>query len=94
MGTLGHLALPTRDESVLKVLIALRGSTDEGLEVIGVHRRYLVEAQQQWTRLQGETGTGFHLGLVIDAVLAQLRWRVRWLDAAEGRLLGTGPSVR
>jgi DNA-binding PadR family transcriptional regulator len=86
MSTLGNLTLPTRDESVLKVLIALRGSRDEGLEVIRVHRRHLVEAQQQWTRLHGETGTGLHLGLVIDAVLAQLQWRVRWLDAAEGHL--------
>jgi DNA-binding PadR family transcriptional regulator len=83
--TLGDLALPTRDESVLKVLIALRGSTDEGLDVIRVQRGYLVEAQQQWTRLRGETRTGLHLGLLIDAVLAQLQWRARWLDAAEGQ---------
>jgi DNA-binding PadR family transcriptional regulator len=86
MSTLGNLAQATRDESVLKVLIALRGSRDEGLEVIRVHRRYLVEAHQWWTRLQGETRTGLHLGLVIDAVLAQLQWRVRWLDAAECHL--------
>jgi hypothetical protein len=86
MSTLGNLALPTRDESALKVLIALRGSRDEKLEAIRVHRRYLVEAQQQWTRLQGETGTGLHLGLVIGAVLARLQWRARWLDAAEGHL--------
>jgi DNA-binding PadR family transcriptional regulator len=86
ISTLGNLALPTRDESVLKVLIALRGSRDEGLEAIRVHRRYLVEAQQQWTRLHGETGIGLHLGLVIDAVLAQLQGRVRRLDAAEGHL--------
>jgi DNA-binding PadR family transcriptional regulator len=86
MSTLGTLALATRNESVLKVLVALRASTDEELEVVRVHRRYLVEAQQRWTPLQGETGTGLHLGLVIDAVLAQLQWRVRWLDAAEGHL--------
>ena len=86
MNALGNLAWPARDESVLKVLIALRGSTDEALEVIGLHRGYLLEAQQRWTRLQGETGTGMHLGLVIAAVLAQLQWRVIWLDAAEGRL--------
>jgi DNA-binding PadR family transcriptional regulator len=86
MSTLGNLALPTRDESVLKVLMALRGSSDEGLEVIRVHRRYLVEAQQWWTRLKGETGIGLHLGLVIDAVLAELQWRVGWLDAAECHL--------
>jgi DNA-binding PadR family transcriptional regulator len=84
MSTLGNLALPTGDESVLKVLIALLGSQDEGLEVIRLHRRYLVEAEQRWTCLQAETGTGLHLGLGIDAVLAQLQWRVRWLNAAEG----------
>ncbi len=88
MSTLGNLDFSTRDESVLKVLTALRGSTDEGLEVIRVHRRYLVEAQQRWTRLQGETGTGLHLGLVIDAVVAQLRWRLRWLDVAERAIPG------
>jgi DNA-binding PadR family transcriptional regulator len=86
MSTLGNGALPTRDESVLKVLIALHGSRDEGLKVIRLQRWYLVETQQQWTCLQGEKGTGLHLGLVIDAVLAQLQWRVRWLDAAEGHL--------
>lgn len=94
MSTLGNLALPTREESVLKVLIALRRSTDEAIDVIRLHRGFLLEAQQRWTRLQGETGTGLHLGLVIAAVLGQLQWRVIWLDAAEGRLEGFGVSRR
>ena len=56
-------------------------------EVIQVHRRYLVELMQQWTRIK-EDEAEFDLGLalVVDAELFRLDAVIRWLDAADGRL--------
>jgi DNA-binding PadR family transcriptional regulator len=81
------LSLPPRDELVLKVLVALRVPGADVHEVIQVHRRYLVELMQQWTRLkQDEAEFDLAFGLAVDAELFRLDSVVRWLDAAEGRL--------
>jgi DNA-binding PadR family transcriptional regulator len=81
------LTSPPRDELVIKVLVVLRVPGVDVHEVIQVHRRYLVELMQQWTRLK-EDEAGFDLGLalVVDAELFRLDAVVRWLDAADGRL--------
>ncbi len=81
------LSSPPRDELVIKVLVALRVPGIEVHQVIQVHRRYLVELMQQWTRLK-EDEAEFDLGfaLVVDAELFRLDSVVRWLDAADGRL--------
>jgi DNA-binding PadR family transcriptional regulator len=81
------LSSPPRDELVMKVLVALRVPGVEVHEVIQVHRRYLVELMQQWTRLK-EDEAEFDLGLalVVDAELFRLDSVIRWLDAADGRL--------
>ncbi len=50
------LSSPPRDELVMKVLVALRVPGVDVHEVIQVHRRYLVELMQQWTRLEGRRG--------------------------------------
>ena len=56
-------------------------------EVIQVHRRYLVELMQQWTRLkEDEAEFDLSLALVVDAELFRLDSVIRWLDAADGRL--------
>ncbi|HKT04855.1 MAG TPA: PadR family transcriptional regulator [Rugosimonospora sp.] len=81
------LTAPPRDELVIKVLVALRVPGTDVHEVIQVHRRYLVELMQQWTRLkedEAEYDTG--LALVVDAELFRLDGVIRWLDAADGRL--------
>jgi DNA-binding PadR family transcriptional regulator len=80
------LSLPPRDELVIKVLIAWRLPGVDVHEVIQVHRRYLVELMQQWTRLK-EDEAQFDLGfaLAVDAELFRLDSVIRWLDAAEGR---------
>jgi DNA-binding PadR family transcriptional regulator len=81
------LSSPPRDELVIKVLVALRVPGVDVHEVIQVHRRYLVELMQQWTRLKedaAEHDLGF--ALVVDAELFRIDSVVRWLDAAEGRL--------
>jgi len=55
--------------------------------VIQVHRRYLVELMQQWTRLkEDEAEFDLSLALVVDAELFRLDSVIRWLDAADGRL--------
>jgi DNA-binding PadR family transcriptional regulator len=81
------LTSPPRDELVIKVLVALRVPGTDVHEVIQVHRRYLVELMQQWTRLK-EDEAEFDLGLalVVDAELFRLDSVIRWLDAADGRL--------
>jgi len=55
--------------------------------VIQVHRRYLVELMQQWTRIkEAEAEADLGLALVVDAELFRLDAVIRWLDSAEGRL--------
>jgi DNA-binding PadR family transcriptional regulator len=81
------LTSPPRDELVMKVLVALRVPGADVPEIIQVHRRYLVELMQQWTRLkEDEARYDLSLALVVDAELFRLDSVVRWLDAADGRL--------
>jgi DNA-binding PadR family transcriptional regulator len=80
------LSMPPRDELVIKILVAWRVPGVDVHEVIQVHRRYLVELMQQWTRLK-EDEAQFDLGfaLAVDAELFRLDSVVRWLDTADGR---------
>ncbi len=81
------LSSPPRDELVIKVLVALRVPGTDVHEVIQVHRRYVVELMQQWTRIKDDAAPGdVGLGLAVDAELFRLDAVVRWLDAADGRL--------
>jgi DNA-binding PadR family transcriptional regulator len=81
------LASPPRDELVIKVLVALRVPGTDVQDVIQVHRRYLVELMQQWTRIkEAEAESDMNLALVVDAELFRLDAVVRWLDAADGRI--------
>src|SRR6202048_3959999 len=84
------LTSPPRDELVMKILVALRVPGIDVHEVIQVHRRYLVELMQQWTRLK-EDEAEFDLGfaLVVDAELFRLDSVIRWLAAAGGRIKRT-----
>lgn len=81
------LSSPPRDELVIKVLVALRVPGVDVHEVLQVHRRYLVELMQQWTRLkEDEAEYDLSLALVVDAELFRLDSVIRWLDSADGRL--------
>ena len=81
------LSSPPRDELVIKVLVALRVPGVDVHEVLQVHRRYLVELMQQWTRLkEDEADYDLSLALVVDAELFRLDSVIRWLDSADGRL--------
>jgi DNA-binding PadR family transcriptional regulator len=78
---------PPRDELVIKVLSAMRVPEVDVSDVIQVHRRYLVELMQMWTRLkEDEAEFDLTLALVVDAELFRLDSVIRWLDAADGRL--------
>src|SRR6202790_4797059 len=91
------LASPPRDELVMKVLVAMRVPGTDVRDVIQVHRRYLVELMQQWTRIkETEAESDLSLALVVDAELFRLDSVVRWLDSADGRLkrAAAEPPVR
>ena len=52
-----------------------------------MHRRYVVQLMQQWTRLkEDEAGLDLQFALVVDAELFRLDSVIRWLDSADGRL--------
>jgi DNA-binding PadR family transcriptional regulator len=81
------LSAPPRDELVMKVLVAMRVPGTDVHEVIQVHRRYLVELMQQWTRIkEAQAEADLSLALVVDAELFRLDSVIRWLDAADGRI--------
>jgi DNA-binding PadR family transcriptional regulator len=81
------MSSPPRDELVMKILVALRVPGIDVRDVIQVHRRYLVQLMQQWTRIkESEAGSDISLALVVDAELFRLDAVVRWLDAADGRI--------
>jgi DNA-binding PadR family transcriptional regulator len=85
--TPSEMASPPRDELVMKVLVALRVPGTDVTEVIQVHRRYLVELMQRWTRIkETEAESDMSLALVVDAELFRLDSVIRWLDAADGRI--------
>ncbi len=81
------LARPPRDELVIKILVASRIPGVNVSDVIQVHRRYLVQLMQQWTRLkEDEAHFDLAFALAVDAELYRLDAVVRWLDSADGRL--------
>jgi DNA-binding PadR family transcriptional regulator len=81
------LSEPPRDELVIKVLVASRLPDVNVHDVIQVHRRYLIQLMQQWTRLkEDESRLDLAFALAVDAELFRLDSVVRWLDSADGRL--------
>jgi DNA-binding PadR family transcriptional regulator len=87
LSTPSDMTEPPRDELVIKVLAALRVPGVSVHDVIQVHRRYLIELMQQWTRLkEDEADFDLTFALVVDAELYRLDSVVRWLDTADGRL--------
>jgi DNA-binding PadR family transcriptional regulator len=81
------LSAPPRDEIVMKVMVAMGVVGFDVRDVIQVHRRYMVELMQEWTRLKThDNGRDLHFELVVDAELFRLDAVIRWLDAADGRL--------
>jgi DNA-binding PadR family transcriptional regulator len=89
------MSAPPRDELVMKVLVAMRVPGTNVHDVIQVHRRYLVELMQQWTRIkEAEAESDLSLALVVDAELFRLDAVIRWLDAADGRIKRAAPDQK
>jgi DNA-binding PadR family transcriptional regulator len=87
LNTPADMASPPRDDLVIKILSALRVPRVDVSGVIQVHRRYLIELMQQWTRLkEHEDDLSLDFALVADAELFRIDSVIRWLEAAEGRL--------
>ena len=88
-----ELASPPQDQMTAKVLAALRVPGTDVHEVVQVHRRALVELMQQRTQVKQDKA-GHDLGLVlrIDAELFALDSVIRWLDAADRRLMHAAVS--
>jgi DNA-binding PadR family transcriptional regulator len=85
--TPGDVTSPPRDELVIKVMIALTLPDVDVQEVVQVHRKHLIEAMQQYTRLKADASDDdLSLALVLDAELFRLDAAVRWLDAASARV--------
>ena len=71
-----------------KVLAARRVPGTDVHEVVQAHRRFLMELMQQWTRIKRERAdNNLDLGLKIDAELFRLDSVIRWLNAADRRLM-------
>jgi len=78
---------PPRDELVIKVLVALRMPGVDVAELVQTHRRHVIEAMHQYTRLKEDAGDHeIGLLLVADAEIYRLDAVVRWLDAADARI--------
>jgi DNA-binding PadR family transcriptional regulator len=78
---------PPRDELVIKVLVAMRVPGVDLPELLQVHRRHLVQAMQEYTRLKSKIAEGeLELSLVVDSELFRIEAVVRWLETADARL--------
>jgi DNA-binding PadR family transcriptional regulator len=85
------LSSPPRDELVIKVLVALHLPGVDVRDVVQVHRRHVVQLMQQWTRLKEDApDDDVAFALVVDAELFRLDSVIRWLDAADGRIVRSG----
>jgi DNA-binding PadR family transcriptional regulator len=94
--TPGDHATPPRDELVVKVLVSLRIPGIDASELIQVHRRHVIEAMHEFTRLKEDAGEhDIGLLLVADAEIFRLDAVARWLDAADARIkrLPAAPEV-
>jgi DNA-binding PadR family transcriptional regulator len=87
---------PSRDELVLKLVMALGWGKRDTREVIQGERRAAVELLQEYTRLKREGPTDADLGwlFLLDSLIFQAEARVRWLDACEARLQRAGVETR
>jgi DNA-binding PadR family transcriptional regulator len=87
---------PSRDELVLKLVMALGWAKSDTREVIQGERRAAVELLQEYTRLKRDTPTDADLGwlFLLDSLIFQTEARVRWLDACEARLQRAGTEAR
>jgi DNA-binding PadR family transcriptional regulator len=89
----GQLASAPHGQMAAKVLAALRVPGADVHEIVQVHRRSLMELMQERTQVKQEKAENdLYLWLRIDAELFRLGSVIRWLDAAEARLMNAAGS--
>jgi DNA-binding PadR family transcriptional regulator len=79
---------PSREELVLKLVMAARHDKGTAASVIQTQRRSLMEVLQDYTKLKRDAPSDAELGwlFLLDSLIFQTEARVRWLDACEARL--------
>ena len=79
---------PSRDELVLKLIMAASRGTPAAADVIQAERRAAIELLQEYTQLKRNGRSDTELGwlFLLDSLIFQTEARVRWLDACEARL--------
>ncbi len=86
----GH-GSPSREELVLKLVMATRLDRAAAADVIQRERRNAIQILQDYTRLKRGAPSDGDLGwlFLLDSLIFQTEARVRWLDACEARLSAT-----
>jgi len=79
---------PSRDELVLKLIMAASRDRAATSTVVQAERRASVELLQGYTRLKRGADDDADMGwlFLVDSLIFQAEARVRWLDACEERL--------
>lgn len=79
---------PSRDELVIKLLVAVAKNSIDVSSVVQTERRSLLEQLQQYTRLKADTPDRGDLEwlILLDSLIFKAEAQVRWLDACEARI--------
>ncbi len=90
---------PSREELVLKLVMAARRNKAQAAHVIQAERRRAIELLQEYTRLKRAAPEEGDLGwlFLLDSLIFAAEARVRWLDSCEARLAAAGlptPTAR
>jgi DNA-binding PadR family transcriptional regulator len=79
---------PSRDELVLKIVMAVGRNGVRPYDVIQTERKATVRQLQEYTRFKRDADADADIGwlFLLDSLIFQAEARVRWLDACEARL--------
>lgn len=87
--------VPSRDELVLKLIMAEGRRAPAIGDVVQAERRAALELLQEYTRLKRDESDEAELGwlFLLDSLIFQTEARVRWLDACEARFARATPAA-
>lgn len=87
---------PTRDELVIKLLLAIAKPAVDVAAVVQAERRSLLEQLQEYTRLKADPPADGDLEwlILLDSLIFKAEAQVRWLDVTEARIARHGGRVR
>lgn len=87
-GELSRRETPSRDELVIKLLLAIAKTSIDVSAVVQAERRSLLEQLQEYTRLKADTPEHGDLEwlILLDSLIFKAEAQVRWLDACEARI--------